>query len=256
MLQTGWCRRRIGATLVLISLLAPGVVIGATATPALAKEVPFSVVSPSLPVVSSLADLRGAIDVRIRELDQLSRAVAASSTLTKSNSGALNTLLSNEIAGLSTLELSAESDTTASELAADARTMVLTYRVYSIVLPVVQTVIRADVSHAAAARIAALIPSIKTTIVASTAPSVRLARAKSLLATLPRLVTSIDATLAGVTAKVLALNPQNARPSSPTLNAAVSASKRAKNEVNVAYATVGRIIVLVAGANAPSSRRR
>lgn len=185
----------------------------------------------------------------------LSTRVGDSRTISSTDRGALNSMLAAEDAGLTNLQTSSSSDTSIAQIRTDSTAMVLTYHVYSFVAPVAQAVLLLDAARASATRITALIPSIKTTIVASSASAGRISRANSQLANLSALVSTIDNSTYGVVAALLALAPTSVPASLPVVNAATATASSTTYDVHVAYATIGRIVSLVA-LNAPVHHRR
>ena len=87
------------------------------------------------------------IDARLAQLAQLQHQVDGSKNLTDGDRSALDTILANEVSGLTALRSKVESETTTAAVAADAKSMIDDYRVYVVVTPQVHLTIAADVGE-------------------------------------------------------------------------------------------------------------
>src|SRR5690242_7071967 len=81
------------------------------------------------------------IDQRLAQLSRLQHAVDGSKDLTDGDRSALDTILSNEVSGLTALRADVDAATDAKTIAADAKSMIDDYRVYVVVTPQVHLTI-------------------------------------------------------------------------------------------------------------------
>ena len=244
--------RKAWVGLVLPFLAVPALLL-TTSFVAAAEDITAPVIPAGTSVATASATLQQQLAGRVQEITRLSTHVTSSQTLSSSDRAALNALLATDLAGLTNLEMSSSSDSSLSQIRADSAAMVLSFHVYALVQPIVGIVLRLDSSRASAARIAALIPSIKTTIVASAASSGRLTHANQLLTTVSMLAAAINNSTYGLGSTLLSLTPNSVPGSLAVVRGATTTAATAEHEVRVAYSTIGRIVSLVS-TNAPHQR--
>ena len=234
-------------TRLIASLIGVPALVFASTLSASASDVKAPVIAPATSVSSASAYLASQLSSRLQMLTKLGSRISASKSLLPADRAALGALVTGEIAGLTSLRAASKSDSSIAQIRTDASTMVLSYHVFSFVSPLVQTVLRVDAARAAAGRISALIPSIKTAIVASAASNQRVAKANGLIGSVATLVSNITTSTAGLRSALVALSPSSIPGSLSTLASAGVTASAAESEVHVAYATIGRIVSLVTG---------
>jgi predicted RND superfamily exporter protein len=157
-------------------LFRAGVVVAAAGalvlTPAIAQASPKHT-APSL--ARSQASVTKQLDVRLGTLQQLTAAVNHSSTVLAAHKATLLSLYATDTAGLTDLKAKVAGDTTVAQVKADATTMVHTYRVYLVVVPMTILTLRADGTAAAADKLAVKVKEAQTK--ANGTRAVRLAKA-------------------------------------------------------------------------------
>ena len=244
--------RRSGASVVACGV---ALVVSLTSLPSFAQDIKAPKVpsTESLPVALSI--LQAGLNARVQQLNRLGASVESAKSLTPSNRSALAALVSNDLARLDALEASSASDTTLAEVRTDEAIMVLAFHVFALVTPVVKGVIRADAAHAAAEQILGLLPSVQASILASNSSSDRIARAKALLALLSSIAAEINASVVGISPRLLAIGPTSVPGALPELGALSSAIVGAEQQVKLAYASLGQIILLIAGSSVAHASR-
>ena len=95
-----------------------------------------------LPAAKVAVDTR--IRLRLATLAALKIAVGGATDLTSSDKAALNTVISSDTTGLTTLKTKVDAETTVAAVKADGRTMIVGYRVYMLVVPKVRFNIASD----------------------------------------------------------------------------------------------------------------
>lgn len=248
--SAGFLLRATGAQRYARAAIAAGIValaLSSACLPAGARDVTARRTPTAQGMPTSPAALQVALNARIQRLNQLALRVSAARALTPSDRSVLTSLISNDLAGLASLQASSATDSTNAAVHADATSMVLDFHVFSLVTPVVLGVIRGDAAHCAAVQIAGLLPSIQASILASNAPSGRIAQAKSLLSGLPSMLAAINSAVLGISGHLLGITPASVPSILPSLNDLMAQITGADQQVKLAYAAVNRIIALVTG---------
>jgi hypothetical protein len=185
------------------------------ATPASGSTSPASGTgSPSDPRCTP-ADLPAAkgyverlLDARVVRLERLNAQVGTSRYVTATDKIQLQSDLSNELAGMQSLEQQVRGDTTCSELVVNAQTMVFTYRVYYVMTPQTELVVVADTETGIASNIVRWEPGIQAAINYEAAHGKDVTLAQQALDDLKVQLTDALGTLDGVSPTVLSQTPQ------------------------------------------------
>jgi hypothetical protein len=132
-------------------LVRTGVAVAAVAALAFAPAVASAETAPPTPPSSDAPTLAGAqaeltarIDARLAVLASLTERVPARGWVTDAHKAALLAIYAHDTDGLTALKAHVAGDTTLDEVAADRESMIVDYRVFSIVVPQTCIVIKAD----------------------------------------------------------------------------------------------------------------
>jgi hypothetical protein len=115
-------------------------------TPSVASAEPTPPPPPATDgtLASAQAELTGKIDLRLAVLASLTERVPASRWATDAHKAALLAIYAHDTEGLTALKSHVATDTTLDEVAADATSMVVDFRIFSIVVPQTCIVLKAD----------------------------------------------------------------------------------------------------------------
>jgi hypothetical protein len=149
----------------------------------------------------------GLLKVRVVRLERLTAQVGTSRYVTASDKAELESDLSNELAGMQSLEQQVAVDTTCAELVASAETMVFQYRVYYVMTPQTELAVVADTETAVASNIVRWEPGIQAAINYEASHGKDVAKAQQALDDLKVQLTDALASLEGVSSSVLAQTP-------------------------------------------------
>ncbi len=152
--------------------------------------------------------VEGLLEARVVRLQRLTRQVGTSRYVTATDKTQLESDLSNELAGMQSLEQQVRGDTTCSELLANAQTMVFTYRVYYVMTPQTELVVVADTETGITSNIGRWEPGIQAAIDYEAAHGKDVALAQQALDDLKVQLTDALGTLDGVSSTVLSQTPQ------------------------------------------------
>ncbi len=152
--------------------------------------------------------VEGLLDARVVRLELLAAQVGTSRYVTATDKAQLQSDLSNELAGMQSLEQQVRGDTTCAELVADAQTMVFTYRVYYVMTPQTELVVVADAETGIASNIVRWEPGIQAAISYEAAHGKHVTLAQQALDDLKVQLTDALGTLDGVSSTVLSQTPQ------------------------------------------------
>jgi hypothetical protein len=129
------------------------VAVGATAANATG-------VGKTLPKNASVTQWQAAVDVRIdlriKTLQALKIAIGAATNLTGADKSTLTGIVDGDITGLGALRTKTDAETTVVGVAADAKSMIVDFRVYMLVVPKVRFTIASDQETAVIAKLQAV----------------------------------------------------------------------------------------------------
>ncbi len=254
--RTGDVRRvavSVGACLVAFGLLfgsagisqvAPG---GPGGLPSPAADGAAPVIPAGVPVIQVQRWLAKALTERLDALSAVSAAVAAARNLTAQDRAALSAVITADQSGLASLSASVASETSLTELRETAAAMVVNFRVFALVVPEVRSVIGNDRVLAEAVALTALEPSIQTAITTERNNGRGAVTAQRVYQKLVAELSGIESSLAGTSASLLALTPQDAALAQATFAKATSAVTAASAQLVAARMEL-REIVRILGA--------
>lgn len=218
-------------------VLCPGVV---SAAPAGASAAAAGCSATRLAAARAAAET--ALAGRATRLADLLRAVAGASALTATDRSALTTDLDNELSEVQGLQEKVLGETTCAEVAADARAMVVVYRVYVVVTPQVHLTIAADTESAIVNRLEGLEPAITARITAARQKGETVSSAQATFSDFESQVASAAQSSAGVKAEVLAVTPASYPGCRQTFENARSALASGRTALKQAHADLHTLI--------------
>ncbi len=200
------------------------------------------VIPAGVPVARVHTWLGKALSVRRNALTADAASVAAARTLTAQDRAALGAIISADQAGISGLATALPSDRTLPQLQAAADTMVLDYRVFSLLAPQLRAVVATDRELAKAAALVALEPSIQTAITTEKQAGHRPGVLEKLYQRLVALLGTLETSLAGSSTALLALTPQGDASAPATFVSSATTLTAAASQLGTARADVHRIL--------------
>lgn len=198
-------------------LLAGAVVAGgflgvpAVAMASTPSSATSSTSSTSSPHGASFEAAKKAVETRLawrqQRLANLTTEVTDATNLTSSDRSTLSGDLANETAGIAALVAKVPNDTTWAELQADAKAMVVDYRVFVVMSPQVHETIAADTAGAIEQKLTAAEPQIEALISYEQSQGKDVAAAQTAYEDLVTQVSDASTDTSGISAAVLATSP-------------------------------------------------
>ena len=178
------------------------------------------------------------INRRETTLTTLSAHITSSKTITSTDAAALQSEISSEKSGLSSLESKIDADTTLVTLRADIVTIVTGYRVYVLVVPQSNLTIAADTVLATQARFASLNTALSNAIATAQANGKDTTAAQADLDAMNASVTAAMNLASPLPAQLIALTPAeyNAGTAGPILTSSRKALGQARDDLKSAVA--------------------
>jgi hypothetical protein len=211
--------RRVAAALVLAAAIAATAALpaGALATrrtlastassSAAASPASKGGAAPCATIASAQSRLEQQLAQRTSTLTTLRAEVSTSSTLSGADRSTLLTDLADESSGIGALSAKAPTDTTCAQVAADAKTMVLTYRVWAVMAPQTDLVVDADRESAMATTLLGDEPGVAATIATAAARGKDVSAAQAADADLLNQVEAATVALPGLSVSLLSQTP-------------------------------------------------
>lgn len=144
---------------------------------------------------------------RVDQLDKLSGALSGSTWLTASDRTTLTTDLSNELSGIRSLQSTVAGATTCKEVLADARAMVVNYRVFVVMSPQVRLTITADSESGIAGLMARLEGPIQAAIAAAQTAGKNVTGAQAAFTDYKARIAAVQSSTSSMVATILAFTP-------------------------------------------------
>lgn len=179
---------------------AAGASGGAQASPASAGCTPTVLAMGKAKMGQELA-------ARVSELGSLQQAVAKAKRLTTSDRATLTTDLQNETTGITALQQKVPGDTTCAQVVADAKAMVVNFRVYVVMAPQVHLTVAADTETGVAGIFQGLEPKIQAAITAAKRAGRNVVQAQADFAAYKLLVIGAQNSASGIAQSVLSFTP-------------------------------------------------
>jgi hypothetical protein len=132
-------------------LVRTAAAVTAAAALLLAPTAAFATVATPATLAEAQADVTKKIDDRLATLTKLTTAVTANTTVSAAHKATLLALYTADTAGLTALKAKVATETTLEQVKADRSAMILDYRIYLVVVPQTQIVLKADFLAAVAA---------------------------------------------------------------------------------------------------------
>lgn len=151
--------------------------------------------------------VEGQLTIRQQRLSNLTAEVSHAADLTSSDRATLTSDLSSETSGIDALAAKVPNDTTWAQLRADARAMVVDYRVFVVMSPQAHLTIAADTASTIEQKLQAAEPKIEAAIQAAAAKGKDVRAAQTAYEGLVVQVGNAEADTNGVSAAVLAQTP-------------------------------------------------
>lgn len=190
--------------------------------------------------------VEGQLTLRQDRLSHLTTEVGKAADLTSSDRSALTSDLSSETSGIDALAAKVPHDTTWAQLRADAKAMVVDYRVFAVMSPQTHLTIAADTASTIEQKLQAAEPQIEAAIQAAAAKGKDVTAAQTAYEGLVVQVSNAESDTNGVSAVVLAQTPAgypgnasvflNAR---SNLEQARTALRTARNDLHVIAKVLG-----------------
>ncbi len=194
------------AAAILGALLLVG--ISAGPTEAATSHASTTTTVPPTGIAATRTQLAAAVAVRQTALHRVLAAVAASTTLVPADRSLLNGTLDDALTGMNSLAAKIPTDTTQAELTADQTTMVQTYRVLALQVPVADLVIAADQAAAIENRIFIGEPGIQQQLSPAANKGTTVpASATTAFTDMQHQILTAQATITGVSESLLSLLP-------------------------------------------------
>ncbi len=187
-----------------------------------------------------------ALAKREHRLGVLAKSISGSKVLPGAASSTLAGLVASDAAGIDGLVGSVASASSASALDQDAASMIVRYRVFAVVAPVVRTAIAAYSQLSSAAAIQSLEPAIGAAIATESLGASSTVQAKTLYRDLLAELGSVTTTDTAVAGDVLALGPTSFPGSSGVLSSASSSLAGSAARIASAQQDVRDIVKLLA----------
>jgi hypothetical protein len=223
---------------------AVGAGIPLTAAAASAGPSPSPAARPAT-LAALKARCNDAVQRRLGALSVDLTVVKAASALTSSDRTALESQLTTDQSGLTTLDATIQSDTTYAQAHADCELIVTDYRVYVLEEPKLHEVIAADgitkVNHA----FTVLIPELQALINDSSQPPSVKAQAQADLNDLQSKVGASQTSISGVSASVINLQPSGYPGNAVDLKSARQNIETSRDDLAGSRADVKQILVLL-----------
>lgn len=203
---------------VFVVVPAAALLVAAAATPAgAATPAPRTVQS-----AKAVAEAR--IDGRLHTLAALKTAVNAATNLTSGHRGTLTALLDADVSGLTALRAKVDAEQSVDAVRADERTMVVSYRVYMLVVPKVRLTIASDVENAATAKLGSVHDALAAAVAKAQSQGKDVSAEHAELADLASQLTAARGALAGKVDTLLTVAPS---PDASAMTAAVTPVRQA-----------------------------
>jgi hypothetical protein len=158
-------------------------------------------------VPAAQAALETALGDRVTRLQALSGAVAGATRLVATDRTTLTTDLDNERSGIQGLVGKAPTDTTCAAVVADAKAMVVDYRVFLVMSPQVHLVVAADTEASITSQLQALEASIAARIAAAQAKGTSVSAPQATFSDFEAKLSAAAQSSSGVSASVLSFTP-------------------------------------------------
>jgi hypothetical protein len=179
---------------------------------------------------------------RLTELGSLTGDVQAAADLTTSDRSALSANVSSATSGIQALAQKVPTDTTCAALWPDARSMVQTYRVFTVVAPQTHLVIAADTASSVESRAAGLDPTIQSAISQANLAGKDVTGAQSAFTDLAAQIAQARSLTGGVSATALAQTPAGYPASSAVFAASRDSLKASYGDLETARSDLQLII--------------
>lgn len=219
---------------------------GAAWDPDPTADVQAPVIPDSVSVAQAQDWLAGALQLRAQELTSLQNDVSNANGLPDAVRNGLNGDLTTAANGIAGLTASVQKDTTLGALRGDATTMVLTYRVFSVVEPEVHLTIVAERQLAIASQIARLQPGLETAM--KTEQSLRTdSTLHGLDASLTNDLATVQSNASGVVSDMASVSPSDYADAATVIAADAKVVAGDWATVSDARSVVGKILSVLAG---------
>lgn len=219
--------------------------VGVGALPSIYGDATPPVFASATPLPEVARWVAQALSVRAAKLDQLSTRVAGTKALASSTRAALSGVIASDQAGMAELSTTSSGATSLVVLDGVAASMITNYRVFAVVVPVVQLSIEATSQTKATSALVALEPAIEAAITTDHQGGKSVARVRTVYRQLTielAMVASIDT---AETAAVDALRPASYPGSTGVLTTATMSLASASTRLVVARADLRRIVKLL-----------
>jgi len=183
-----------------------------------------------------------AVQHRLTWLASLQNRVASATHLTSGDRASLDSLLSQDVTGLTALGAKIQADTDMTTLRNDVRTIADGYRVYVLVTPQVHLTIAADRVDAIATLFTPIEHKLQAAIDAAKAKGKDVAAAQAALDDLKAKVSAAHGAVTHVPSEVMALTPQGYPGNRSTLLAARASLQDARGDLRAARADVTTVL--------------
>ncbi|HYM83962.1 MAG TPA: hypothetical protein VEY67_07420 [Candidatus Dormibacteraeota bacterium] len=232
----GGLRRLASATVLVAALAVPftapaSAAAASTTTDGCATQRAAFLASPTLANAKALGDCMAAI--RLEFLGKATGRVQSSKVLTSADRGGLLSILSGDTNGITSLKSKLDAETTVKATIADARSMVVDYRVFLLGGRQVALVIGVDAVGAVASHFDTVHQKLETLIDAAAAQGRDVTAARASLAAMDASVVQARADVGGLSAKLLALTPAeyDAGTAGPVLDGARASLRAARDSL-------------------------
>lgn len=240
---------------------APGVTHGpgSTSTTGVLPSVYADVDPPNFPASTPLSSVHhwvsDALAVRGARLVVLSNELATSKALTSTVRTELTTLVSVDSAGIAGLSGALQPAATLQALETTASSMIVAYRVFAVVAPVVQDVIEASGQQVSVNSLQALEPAIEAAITTAQPGRKSVPRAQAVYRDLTTQLADVESTDQAQEGLLVALRPSSYPGASSIITVAGTDLTAASARLVTARADVRRIVALLAASGVPTQRR-
>lgn len=182
------------------------------------------------------------INRRITSLNAAASKISSATKLTSSDKSYLQTEVSGEISGLTSLETTLNAETTVTAARTDVQNIFSEYRVYALILPKLRLVVAADGEQATAAKLSSFSPQLQTRITADQTAGKDVTTLQDKLNDMDSQTANAQSLANAIETKVLTLQPSDYDSDSTILSGDVTQLKTAHSDNQAAYSDAENVV--------------